>query len=53
MNERCQDCKYAEWDYEEYYAYYNSVSREWFVCGCKIDCNPEDCNEFSWREEDE
>lgn len=46
----CEECKYAEWDYEEYYG---TTKKQWFVCGCKADCDPEDCDEFERREENE
>ena len=47
--DECEDCKYAEWDYEEYY---ETTQTQWFVCGCKIDCDPEDCDEFERREDE-
>lgn len=28
----CTECKYAEYDYEEYYG---TRQKQWFVCGCK------------------
>lgn len=47
----CEECKYAEWDYEEYYG---TTKKQWFVCGCKLDNDPdvEDCEGFELREDD-
>ena len=39
---RCLDCPYAEWDYEEFY---NTKERQWFVDGCSLDKTPEECEE--------
>ena len=27
----CRDCRFAKWDYEDYY---NCPDPQWFVCGC-------------------
>ena len=35
----CYDCKYAIFDYEEYYGGY----REKIVVGCKINGDPDEC----------
>ena len=34
---RCEDCRFADWDYE---LYYGSNRKAWFVCGCikDLDC---------------
>lgn len=37
----CYDCKYAIFDYEEYYGGY----REKIVTGCKLNREPERCGE--------
>ena len=39
----CGICKHAILDFEEYYG---TSQKEWFVDGCKKDCDPDDCNEF-------
>lgn len=39
----CGSCKFAEWDYEEYY---NTNSKQWFVCGCEKDSVPENCEDY-------
>lgn len=40
----CKDCKYAIWDYEEYYP----CVRHYVVSDCELDCDNEDgnCEEF-------
>lgn len=38
----CTECKSAIWDYEEYYG---TTQKEYFVCGCKENKDPEMCNE--------
>ena len=40
----CKDCKYAVWDYEEYYP----CARHYVVADCELDCDNEDgnCEEF-------
>ena len=43
----CAHCKYAEWDYEDFY---HPRTRLWFVCDCKIDEAQEGCEKF--EEED-
>ena len=46
---RCEDCKYAVWDYEEYYG----GAKRWFVDDCKK-CNSDDdgeCDDFEEVEE--
>lgn len=44
---KCEQCKFAEWDYE---TYYGTTRKEWFICGCKKDVDyweeHEDCEEF-------
>ena len=37
---KCGDCPNAIWDYEEYY---NTTQKQWFVCGCKLYDDPEEC----------
>lgn len=37
----CYDCKYAIFDYEEYYGGYE----EKIVVGCKVERDPEGCEE--------
>ena len=37
---KCTECKSAQWDYEEYYG---TTQKEYFVCGCKEDKDPEMC----------
>lgn len=34
--EYCENCKYADHDYYEYYG----GARQWFICGCKKDLEP-------------
>lgn len=43
----CRRCRFAEWDYEEYYG----GSKEWFVCGCIKDAESEECEEFEEAKE--
>ena len=38
----CTDCPYALWDYE---SYYGTTQKEWFVCGCKKDRDPVNCED--------
>ena len=41
----CEDCKYAIWDYEEYYG----GQQQWFVSDCKKDWPfwlKEDCEDY-------
>lgn len=47
----CTNCKYATWDYEEYYGGY----RQRFVDGCRKDANPDadECELFDDSEEDD
>lgn len=42
----CKNCKYAIWDYEEYYG----GGKEWFVTDCRKGNAQEGCKEF--KEED-
>ena len=39
---KCESCRFAEWDF---YEYYNTTEKCWFVCGCKKDVNEEECEE--------
>ena len=43
----CKDCKYAVWDYEEYYGSFGG-GKHCFVSDCELDCDNEDgnCEEF-------
>lgn len=43
----CEECKYAEWDYEEYYP----QGKQWFICGCKLGRDETECNGFDENEE--
>lgn len=36
----CTECPHAIWDYEEYYG---TTQKQWFVDGCKIGKDPEEC----------
>ncbi len=47
MND-CNTCIYAEMDYEEYYG---TTKKQWFVCGCKKDIVPEECEDCDEYEE--
>ena len=38
----CEDCKYAIWDYEQYYP----AGKEYFVSGCRLGNDEEDCEDF-------
>ena len=38
----CTDCPNALWDYE---TYYGTTQKQWFVCGCKKDREPESCED--------
>ena len=38
----CTECEYAEWDYE---TYYGTTQKQYFVCGCKLNKEPERCGE--------
>lgn len=41
----CENCKYALWDYEEYYG---TTHREWFVSGCRKGIElREDCEYYT------
>ena len=46
MNEYCNDCKYAKWDYDSCYGGY----KQWFFVECmknkELD-NDEECDEYS------
>lgn len=46
---KCEDCKYATWDYEEYYG----GKRQYFVDGCKKDLDNKNgtCEEAKREEE--
>ena len=39
----CRTCKHAEWDYEEYYG---TNRRQHFISGCRLDLEPEECDEY-------
>lgn len=48
----CRNCKFADWDYEEYYG----GTKQWFVCGCQKDLDIEDgdtCDGFEEEDEEE
>ena len=47
--EQCKECKYAVWDYEDYYG----DGRQYFVTDCRKDLpEPEgECEEWSLQEE--
>lgn len=47
----CNTCRFALWDYEEYY---NTTYKQWFVEGCKKGMQDADCcSEFDeWEEDD-
>ena len=47
MDSLCETCKYAEWDYEEYFG----GGRQYFVCGCKKD--PHEIDLFVGTDDDE
>ena len=38
----CTECPHAIWDYEEYYG---TTQKQWFVDGCKIGKDPEECED--------
>ena len=40
--EDCTECEYAKWDYE---TYYGTTQKQYFVCGCKLNKEPEKCGE--------
>ena len=50
---RCEHCRFAKWDYEEYY---NSPDKAWFVCGCikDLDCEEDgtDCEGYEENQDD-
>ena len=39
----CKFCMQAEWDYEEYYG---TNRRQYFISGCRLDREPEECDEY-------
>lgn len=39
----CKHCRFAEWDYEEYF---NTTDKQWFVSGCIKDEDEENCEGF-------
>lgn len=47
----CETCKHAKWDY---YSYYNSREKDWFVDYCKISEDPEaeECESYERVEVD-
>ena len=44
--DKCKNCIFAEWDYEDYY--YGSPFRQWIFVGCKkeLDEGDENCAEY-------
>ncbi len=50
----CKHCRFAEWDYEEYY---NSPDKAWFVCGCikDLDCEEDGagCEGYEEKQDEE
>lgn len=48
---RCEMCKHAVLDYEEYYG---TTLKEWFVerCGKDLDMDADDCEDFERIEEE-
>ena len=44
----CKDCKYAIWDFEEYYPFV----RHFVVSGCKLDNDDENCEDFEESDPD-
>ena len=51
---RCEECKYAVWDY---CTYYNTTKKNWFVVDCSKgldnDEDGEDCPEFKEADDGE
>lgn len=49
--DKCETCKYAEWDYFEYYG---TTQKNWFVEDCEKcnDIDTEDCEDYEEREVD-
>lgn len=47
---KCDTCKYALWDYEEYYG---TNRREYFIAGCKKGMDGTDCEEYEESEDKE
>lgn len=47
MTNECETCKYALFDYEEYYG---TTAKEWFVCGCEKGNDPDECEEYEYEE---
>ena len=43
----CEKCKYAIWDYEDYYP----SGWQWFITGCKIANDEKDCTDYEENEE--
>lgn len=39
----CSTCRWAEWDYEEYYS---TTQKEWFVTGCMQDQSADKCTKY-------
>ena len=50
---RCEDCRYADWDYE---LYYGSNRKAWFVCGClkakDLDADGAGCEEYEEKQDE-
>ena len=64
---QCENCQYAEWDYED--GYYGTNAKQWYIIGCDCDEEPYieienrtlkpyidkktvHCDQFSWRLEE-
>ena len=64
---QCENCQYAEWDYED--GYYGTNAKQWYIIGCNCDEEPNieienrtlkpnidkktvHCDQFSWRLEE-
>ena len=35
---QCENCQYAEWDYED--GYYGTNAKQWYIIGCNCDEKP-------------
>ena len=46
--ENCCTCRFARLDY---YEYYGTTDKNWFVDGCKKNLDPEYCEEYEEYEE--
>ena len=45
----CENCKYAAWDFEEYFP----VGEQYFVSGCMLGNDEDDCQDFALPPEPE